>query len=373
MPRLSQTTLIDAPAVQFACSPALDMMNAMIFTSLVPQLEGIDGWPQRLRGEMAPDLLAELDSLYNYPAGDPGIMGTLGDNLFTHPELWGAVESLISFVRAMADGTGDSEASPGIQGLIYQATFRYPDDLERAAYEALPPRDAIEQRMQSLDDRDSAAILSVFDRPGKLRARMIRLIERFYEEHYRHEMPKRLSALERSVAAHRQDATMDPSQLACKLTGRSSSCLDGACHSEAPYERLVFAPSPDMGPYNSCAIIDGVHGLFYPLEPQYIGNGEEAEDARLARIYKALSDEQRLRILRLLREREMYAQEIVERTGLHQSVVSRHLTFMKAVGLLTARRQNGMKFFSINHGMREELNKTLELFVPRRVTTAATG
>ena len=61
----------------------------------------------------------------------------------------------------------------------------------------------------------------------------------------------------------------------------------------------------------------------------------------------------------------MYAQEIVERTRLHQSVVSRHLTFMKAVGLVSERRQNNMKFYTINPSIREELGKTLDLFVPR--------
>ena len=68
--------------------------------------------------------------------------------------------------------------------------------------------------------------------------------------------------------------------------------------------------------------------------------------------------------MRLLREREMYAQEIVERTGLHQSVVSRHLSFMAAVGLLQARRHNNMKFFSLNPAMRDELAGALELFLP---------
>ena len=66
----------------------------------------------------------------------------------------------------------------------------------------------------------------------------------------------------------------------------------------------------------------------------------------MALVYRALSDEHRLRILRLLHHGELYAQEIVERTGLHQSVVSRHLTFMKAVGLVNVRRQNNMKFYS---------------------------
>jgi DNA-binding transcriptional ArsR family regulator len=347
------------------------MMNAMYFTSLVPQMEGVDGWPEQLRRGMAPDLLAELDALYNFPAGDPGIMGILGDNLFAHPELWGDIESLISYVRTMPPGPTGTRANPGIQGLIHEATFRYPEDVDGAEYAGLAPRDAIEQRMQSLDDRDTGEILAVFDRPEDLRARMVRLIERFYEEHYRQEMPKRLPALERSAERHRGEPASDAESVAKKLTGKPKSCLDAGC--AGPYERHVFAPSMDMGVYHVCAIVDGVHGLFYPLEPQQFGNAEEAEDARLARIYKALSDEQRLRILRLLREREMYAQEIVERTGLHQSIVSRHLAFMKAVGLLTARRQNNMKFFSINNDMREELNKTLELFAPRGAATAATG
>ncbi len=141
------------------------------------------------------------------------------------------------------------------------------------------------------------------------------------------------------------------------------SCLEGGC--AGPFERHIFSPSMDMGVYNSCAIVDGVHGLFYPLEPEFLGTPpDEAEETRLARIYRALSDEQRLRILRMLREREMYAQEIVERTGLHQSVVSRHLSFMKAVGLVLWRRQDNMKFFSLNPAMRAELSRTLELFEP---------
>jgi DNA-binding transcriptional ArsR family regulator len=58
----------------------------------------------------------------------------------------------------------------------------------------------------------------------------------------------------------------------------------------------------------------------------------------------------------------MYAQEIVEATEIHQSVVSRHLSFMKAVGLVNARRQNNMKFFSLNPAAREMLSGTLSLF-----------
>ncbi|MBI2912593.1 MAG: helix-turn-helix transcriptional regulator [Chloroflexi bacterium] len=368
MPRLSQTITRTESRIQFVASPTLDLMNAMYFTSLVTQTDGIEGWPTRLRAEMTPDLLAELDSLYNYPAGDPGLPGILGENLFAHPELWHDLASLLRYVREMPLGVTGSEADPGVQGLVYQATFRYLDEAERQPYQGMPPREAIDSRLRSLGDRDADTVMALYDRPEELRQRLASLIERFYQGHYRQEVPARLPCLERSAAVHRNQPVGDPGALARRLTGRASSCLEPQENGQppicpGPYERLIFAPSLDMGPYTSCAAVGRVHGLFYPCEPEFVGaSPEEAAEAHLARVYKALADEQRLRILRLLRERELYAQEIVERTGLHQSVVSRHLAFMRAVGLVQARKQNNMKFFSLNPDIRHELAKTLDLF-----------
>lgn len=364
MPRLLQTTTTTATRIQFIASPTLDMLNAMYFTSLVPQMEGIEGWPAQLRVEMAPDLLAELDFLYNYPAGDPGIMGTFGDNLFTHPETWRSIDALLAYVHALPDGIGDGPASPGIQGLIYETTFRFLDAPDCEPYAGLPQREAIERRLRSLDDRDADAIMPLWDRPGELRERMAKLIERFYHEHYRRVLPERMRALEAAAAAHRGDTAADPAELAGRLTHRQQSCLERTCGLD--YERFIFAPSMDLGPYTSCTGVGGVHGLFYPMEAEFLPGGsvEDEEEVRLARLFKALSDEQRLRILRLLRAREMYANEIVEATGLHQSVVSRHLGFMKAVGLLNARKHNNMKFFSINPAVHEDLGKALDLLIP---------
>jgi len=59
MPKLSQPT-VTAPRVEFVVSVPLDLMNAMYFTSLVEQNEGIDGWPAEVRKEADPELLAEL-------------------------------------------------------------------------------------------------------------------------------------------------------------------------------------------------------------------------------------------------------------------------------------------------------------------------
>jgi DNA-binding transcriptional ArsR family regulator len=365
MPRLSPAQSPAFTRSQFVASPVLDMLNLMYFTSLVPQSEGVEGWPVRLRDEMAPGLLEELDALYTYPAGDPGLMGTLGDTLFAHPEAWRNLEALVAFINALPDGIGPSADSPGIQGLIHQTTFRFLDDDVRAPFEDLPHREAVEGRMRSLDDRDADAIMRLYDRPAELRDRMAALVQRFYHEHYAAVLPERLRALEASIASHRSEVGDDPAELTRRLTHRSTSCLEVHCGLD--HERFLFTPSMDMGPYTSCAVVGRVHGLIYPLEAQFIpgGSAEDEEQVRLARMFKALSDEGRLGILRLLRNRgEMYANEIVDATGLHQSVVSRHLSFMKAVGLISARKQNNMKFYSINPAVREQFGKVMDLFVP---------
>jgi len=365
MPRLSQPTAAQQ-TIEFVISVPLDLMNAMYFTHLAGELDEIDGWPAQVRSEMEPDLLAELDFLYSFPKGQPGAMGALGDSLFAHRKAWRDTASLLSYVRALPAGVGEQEGDRGIQGFaFYEACNLF--DAEEEPTAGGSPRDVLAQELEKTDI-DAQAALAVYDHPEELRDRMIRLIERFYDEHYRHDLARRTPCLERSVAAHRSQPVGDVNELARRLTGRAKSCLEDVCLE--PHDALIFAPSLDMGPYVSCASIGRTHGLFYPCEDEFIGEapGETEGMRRLARIHKALSDEQRLRILGLLREGQMYAQEIVERTGLHQSAVSRHLAFMKAVGLLDGRRQGNMKFFSINPAMRDELSKTLDLFAPSPTT-----
>jgi DNA-binding transcriptional ArsR family regulator len=312
---------------------------------------------------MAPDLRDELNFLITFPKGDPGVLGMLIDTLWAHREAWTDVDALIRFVRDMPLGIGDG-GHTGIQGLAFYVACSVFADGGRVTDIGLDPRGQL-RRLLEADGLDADAALAIYDHPAELRERVARAIERFYEEHYRHDLSRRLPCMERSLAAHRAEAYGDPVELQRKLTGRTVVCLEGQCAGD--FQHYYFAPSVDVGPYNFCSLLPGIHALIYPCEPQFMHTHDVEgldERQRLARVYKALSDEHRLRILQLLREREMYAQEVVERTGLHQSVVSRHLTFLRVVNLVNVRRENNMKFYSINPAMGAELKKTLELFGP---------
>ena len=358
MPKVLQP--ITTAKVDFVVSVPLDLLNAMYFTSLVEQSEGIEEWPLETRKGLDPALRAELDFLFTYPAGEAGVMGALNNVLFAHPEAWTDLDALLRFVRDLPPGAGDLPLQPGIQGLaLYTLPWPSPSP-EPAPEPATPPREALAAAVREAG-LDPDPVLALYDRPEELRQRITALIRAFYEEHYRRDLPRRLPCMERSAAAHRNRPAGDINELTRSLAHRPEPCIE---EEASAYTHFIFAPSLDLGPYLSCADIRPVHGLYYPCEPRFMGAGaEEGEETRrLARLHKALGDEQRLRILGLLREGELYAQEIVERTGLHQSVVSRHLAFMRAVGLVSDRRQNNMKFYSLNPAIRDELGKTLELF-----------
>jgi DNA-binding transcriptional ArsR family regulator len=361
MPRLTVSQPKTGPEIEFIVSVPIDMLNAMYFTHLVEASEGVEGFPLQVRREMAPDLLAELDFLYSYPKGQPGVMGWFGDTLWAHPETWESVDAVIKYLREMPLGVGPSISESGIQGLAFYATCD-PFDVQSRPDPGSDPRNVLRRVLEEAE-ANVEELLAIYDDPESLRKRMINLIERFYEEHYKDEISNRLPILERSIAEHRSHPVSDVVELGRTLSQRTLTCFETVCGDD--FKKYFFAPSLDVAPYCSCANIDGIHGLVYPCEARFIHDAPDADEtARMARVYKALSDETRLRIINLVREREMYAQEIVDRIGLHQSVVSRHLGFLKAVGILRIRKENSMKFYSINTEMRDELSRMLDLFAP---------
>ena len=69
---------------------------------------------------------------------------------------------------------------------------------------------------------------------------------------------------------------------------------------------------------------------------------------KIAKIYKALSDETRLRILNLLHDEELCVCNIMDSLEMGQSKVSRHLTYLKNAGLVEDRRKGKWVYYSLS-------------------------
>jgi ArsR family transcriptional regulator len=71
-------------------------------------------------------------------------------------------------------------------------------------------------------------------------------------------------------------------------------------------------------------------------------------DVRAAtRLFKALGDETRLRIVALLSHRELCVCHIQEALGLSQPHVSRHLAVLRAAGIVTDRRERKWVYYRL--------------------------
>ncbi|NPV92322.1 MAG: winged helix-turn-helix transcriptional regulator [Firmicutes bacterium] len=68
----------------------------------------------------------------------------------------------------------------------------------------------------------------------------------------------------------------------------------------------------------------------------------------LAACFKALGDETRLRIIRMLSEREMCVCELIDVLPMSQPAVSHHLKILKQVGFVNDRRDGKWIYYSLN-------------------------
>ena len=108
------------------------------------------------------------------------------------------------------------------------------------------------------------------------------------------------------------------------------------CHNTT-YVQLCDNDQLYIGPIKENHTLDNIRLCGYIL----IMNKE-------AKIFKALADETRLRILALLLEGELCVCEIIAALELPQSTVSRHLAYLRNSGWVLDRRQGVWMYYRLN-------------------------
>lgn len=116
---------------------------------------------------------------------------------------------------------------------------------------------------------------------------------------------------------------------------------------EAGTRRLFLSPSYFTRPYNYVFGGRDWHMFAYPLAESALGAGADAVPAASIRLFRALGDESRLRILRLLASGDLYLTEIAERMGLSKPTVSHHLAQLRAAGLVTITEAGALTYYSL--------------------------
>ncbi|MDR7419219.1 MAG: metalloregulator ArsR/SmtB family transcription factor [Armatimonadota bacterium] len=311
-------------------SPAYDLLACLYLLASPEQSLEFDvpaKWIERARAALGADLRADLTLLLPWQARTLGLVGVLEHT----PGL--AIRPFIKQVAAtpaehllelmLAESLADRQALP----------------LLRAAIGGTPQ--AAEQYLAATDpelDRKALRRLILLP-PAECKARLLRLLREGYARVYAPDEETVAPLLARDAAAlARRAATIGAGELIEYATGGI------VLEPDVPYAGVVLAPTYYFRPYNLITAYSNVRVFVYPIQTQAAA---DAPPADLVRLYKALGDETRLRILRLLAGREMYLQELAKALGVSHVTALHHTAVLRAAHLVQIVERANLKYYRL--------------------------
>lgn len=342
----------------FAVSLPHSLLATASLVCAAPHFEGLGDWPREARVLMPRDLLTELCVLVTFPGRYQRFTAELLAKLPADVERM-AFEQMLEHLESVS---GDEYQQMALRALSKASSPTTPASellilLEKPASWA--------EFLAHIESHNDPAIIASLVRDGeRLKQRVLEALSQFWHECYHQEFSATVPLMERSVAYHRaQGHGPRFEDLFLAVTGR---LVPGIIAEEiGSAASVLFIPSCYVGPYVAYTQHDDRLIIYYncrstPASAQDTG---AAGRASLYPPLKALADETRLEILALLSGGERYAQEIVDRLGLSQPAVSRHLNLMATAGILEIRREGSSKYYRINSGALAQVADALRTFL----------
>jgi DNA-binding transcriptional ArsR family regulator len=189
-----------------------------------------------------------------------------------------------------------------------------------------------------------------------VRARLLAVLPRWYDEVYRPSSGEASAALERDAEAKRELArTRTPEQLIELAT-------NGVQYSRVPgVSRLVLFPGYWQRPWVLTNGYKHVKIVCYPLAVEH--GAEGPSPAELARLYKALADEGRLRLLKRVSEGPLTLTEAAKLLGVAKSTSHHHLAMLRHAGFVAIREEGDDKVYNLRRDLLPQAGALLESYL----------
>jgi len=318
-------------------SPAYDFLACLFLLERYEDSLGFEvskAWVERARGALGGELRADLSVFFPARGRTLGIVGVLDH----HPGLSirGFIKRVVStppeelLELMLAEALADRQSLPLLRSAIGGSA--QPIEAFLAAIHSEVDAEALRR------------LLGLY--PSEAKARLVRLLREGYTRVYMRQEAEVAPLLERDVAVlTRRAASSAPGALVEHATG--GFVIDP----DVPLAGIVLAPTFYFRPYNLITAYHGIRVFVYPIESS---PGQQAPPPELVRLYKALGDETRLRILRLLAGREMYLQELANALGVSHVTVLHHVAILRAAHLVQVVERENLKHYRLRDDRAQE-------------------
>jgi len=210
----------------------------------------------------------------------------------------------------------------------------------------------------NMDDAECELRLDLTQQPAEYQRRLLSVLEAWQIQFAKVE--DRISSMIRRDADDRvaDRGTLQPVDLIDKTTGGIRWMP------EAGVSKVIMAPSYFARPYNYMFSRPGWRLFAYPISDAALdGHDPMAPPAAMIRLHRALGDETRLRILKLLAERDMYLTEIAHELGLSKPTIKHHLVMLRVAGLVTVTEQGAAMYYSLRRDRLREASGDVSTFL----------
>ncbi len=194
------------------------------------------------------------------------------------------------------------------------------------------PRSSICEAVAEFPDKQEL-VRGLFDLGAdEVKTRLLDVLPRWHELVFAPERDAWLAEAERDAAAKRELAAQQPAERLVELAAQGYQYVP-----TPEIRRLVFFPSWWMRPWVVLWEHKGTKIFCYPIAP---AEEEGAAPAEVARVYKALGDEGRLKLLRRLSEGPLKLTEAAAELGVGKSTAHHHLAILRQAGFVTIRDED---------------------------------
>jgi DNA-binding transcriptional ArsR family regulator len=180
------------------------------------------------------------------------------------------------------------------------------------------PDDQVEETTSSLElgTEDAKALVE-------------RILLQWYEQIFRPTEAQTAEILARDAEAKRALASqLSPEALI-------EAATNGLQFRPEPWaKRVLLIPHIALRPWNTMSAWEELYILGYPVADESLGFDASAPPANLIRLHKALGDEKRLRMLKILAKGTASLQQLAQATGLAKSSAHHHLVILRSAGLV---------------------------------------
>jgi DNA-binding transcriptional ArsR family regulator len=192
--------------------------------------------------------------------------------------------------------------------------------------------------------------------PEETKTLILEILQRWYERFFSEYEQELQPILQRDYEAKRAlQAALTPERLI-------EAATNGLGYVQEPgLRRVLLTPSYVIRPWNEPSTYQDMMIFCYPVADENVAMGNTVPPMRLVRLYKALADERRLRILRLLTARSYTLQELADEFAVAKTTMHYHMATLRTAGLV--RIASNDKEYSLRQDMLAGVSNLLESYL----------